>query len=249
MLWKLGFAHFVVPFRDGFRVVISHPDRPIEFTGDPKTTLGNTLDVGCGSAHVFIDEGVCCAAMLNRTDLIQAAYRLKTGLSMKVRIFFNFDEPTFLKGSWWPTVSGARQWSVRPSRILKAGIALQDPRAVHVVRRKGVYKKLSAEEAGRRQLASVANTYAQFPAVPILRAFVDRFRDDTVKTARLEPHKVQPSALFEEPDMSRCLYMAARSYRMDPSWFLEMEAQILQSSPYTLLTHPGYLTLAESDYS
>jgi len=185
------------------------------------------------------------------------------GFDMKLKRTNNWQEVTFLKGMWFPQLgSGNPVWSVLPSRLLKAGKSYEDPRRLYPIYRSIWRRMLKAfriadvgeglVEAGQLFLGDVANTYASFPRVPGLRAFVDRFQIyASGKSLKLPEWEIAPDPEEEIPELDeeKALEQLSLRYGVDPEAFRELEDLYRRVEPYTLLSHPLFLRMAEVDYN
>jgi len=225
---------------------ISRAKRPIRDTGGPNTSVGNSINTAGAWCNVI------CS--LHRPDTpIELLYGERSiadmfdwlGLDAKLRVSTGPMGPTFLKGMWWKTVAGSPfdyTWAPLPSRVLKVGKILEDPRRTEHI--------ADLRDAAAHFLAGLANTYEQFAQVPILSAFVTRYKRANVTQNYAERRfKTQPGKVVCVLDRSSALSQTANHYDCSVNDVLEMEQQFTESVPFCMLRHPGYILMAKRDYA
>jgi hypothetical protein len=197
----------------------------------------------------------------------------RLGFKMKILITGDYREISFLKGTFYDATNadiGQHRradntfvWAPLPSRILKAGKSLRDPRELYRMSKNDTY--LTAVEAF---LSDVATGHQAFAAVPLLRAFCTRYSGRVVKERKFfskkEFWKVQADDGVLDPVMeefrdmfetwppsldnaTQVSHMATR-YQCPPDWFREVEAMYSDESVCKFLTHPLFRLLAAQDY-
>jgi len=222
-------AKYVFHSRYSGKGSIVHEDRWLRATGGGDTSLGNT-DTTATS---------WCFAL---EDIEHVAERfLALGLSIKLRRSFDPLNVTFLKGKWYPTGSGL-VWGFLPSRILKIGKSLRDPRVL--------YKTKDLQQATACFASDLAHSFVGFLQIPLIRAFVRRYRIHPLRINLLQELDVQVATTGA---FSQCIVSDWSSLvvRYDASWedFEEIEEMIDQSSIFTFLEHPLFVELARIDYN
>jgi len=211
------------------------PAGRVRRTGGPDTTDGNTK-VNAGAQTFVLSHYVW-----TQRSLVEGFGFL--GLVAKCSLHYSWDEVSFLKGAWWPTAT-SRVWSQLPSRVVKVGKALDDPRRIFKV--KDLYK------AAGMHLASIANGYASFPQVPILGAFVARFKDPKVKAWHERDEQYKVSAGWPSPpdvDREGALELIMARYGITAEEVREIEVLLTASRPLTQVENPAFEVLAARDYA
>jgi hypothetical protein len=207
--------------------------------------LGNTTVMGMAWFFVLrnIQSGRWTQFLNDPREVLVNEF-LSLGFKMKVRVTNDAGSVTFLKGMWY-NIHDLPRWGPLPSRILKMGKSMKDPRSLYGVS--------SIEEAAELYLSDVASSYRQFLPVPILRAFVQRYRSTVARptrSARLSKYTTQTSGLladhrFDDDSMS----VICDRYNVTIDDIVRVEEMILTSKPFTFLHDPVFLKLAEVDYS
>lgn len=216
--------------------------RPTRPTGGADTSIGNTIVMISSWFFVILN---LLGNQLEFSQENMAAKFLALGLEMKLRIHGNAAQPTFLKGIWYPLDSGYI-WGPLPSRFLKMGKCLRDPR--------GLYPGVSGTKAGALYLRDVANSYKPFLQVPVIRAFVRRFstshRVCGHRVAQINPHTGGFSVgTYELLSMTpQSMEPILEHYEMDLSELIELERMIIRAPLFSLLSHPGFVKLSR-DYA
>jgi len=245
-------ATYVVRYRkDGRKAKIRHFHRPMRTTGGAETSWGNSYNMGGVSAQVLY-ELVQADALMSANEMVISKLYLKYGVRMKLKFPHGIENATFLKGTWYPCESTFRVaqrlnsftdrvWGPLPSRFLKMGKSLTDPRVT--------YRTKDYEQALRWHMGDIAVAYSGFIQVPLVRAFVDRYsqyasgRDVSV----FADHQVTPTHRHRHATITSMQPVIER-YGLPLEDWLSMESQIGLSNPCTFLSHPGYETLARVDY-
>jgi len=234
-------APYIAKDRDGYSLRILHAERPMRVTGGPNTTIGNSIVAADAWAEAM-------AVIVNQTtppfDTASMTKQLgQLGFRIKIKAVPNINHATFLKGMWYP-VGPRDMWGPLPSRILKVGKSLTDPRAI--------YRTRDLNAAGRLFLADMAHCYGQFVQVPLLAEFV----------AALGAACGQPTGRRIEQDAPwkvRAAYGRSPGKVTDESFVLlrygfsegdleEMKEIVARATPFSFLSHPGFETLARVDY-
>lgn len=234
ILFRVAHAKYKARSQSGWAATIDRTSRPMRDTGGADTSLGNSIVFGLSWKEVAA----------RGYDL---AHFVVLGLRMKVRQTNDPRAVTFLKGMWYRTDREEFVWGPLPSRILKAGKSLKDPRVI--------YRK----HGGRRDLRrayelfahDIAASYAGFVQVPILQAFVQRYAGSSpalISQEEHEPWKVSSSGVYRDHKLVN-VHQVAQRYGLSDVDIGEMEEQLLNSEVLTFLEHQGYWKLAEVDYN
>jgi hypothetical protein len=250
LLFHLAHASYRVAGREHqWHATIDRSHRPMRDTGGADTSIGNSIVMAQAWVHVA-----------------RAGFHLKVfsdlGLDMKVKQHQDPTDPTFLKGKWYlaETLEGLRYvWGPLPSRFLKMGKSLRDPRALYRAQaRKDLFK------AYMLYANDVAHSYAPFLQVPIVRAFVQRYLTGPkiLDFLAKEHWKVQPEVDdLHEGDPGAGWTAASlpgdrvdwtcllRRYDISMADIEEVEDLIRESKPGEFLEHPVFLKLAAVDYA
>jgi len=186
MLDASHFSTYLVKCDQGTARVRRH--RPSRDTGGADTSFGNSLTVGAATIYALktcIEQATTGKEVL-RADLLAQGY-LELGFKAKILIHPPLAKSshnalravTFLKGKWWLARQGScvYLWAPLPSRCLKFGKSLRDPREV--------FRGSSLLEASKEFLAAQSCQYASFAQLPVLSSFVKTCAGD-----------FRPSALF-----------------------------------------------------
>ncbi len=219
--------------------------RPMRDTGGADTTFGNSVTMAHGWYYTLRELFRRDRMPSDTQELSEIFGHL--GFDMKLRVFRDPTRPTFLKGQWWPTQDGAEDlvWAPLPSRFLKMGKSFRDPREL--------YGRSDLLAATKMFMNELANAYAHFARVPVVSAFVDRYK--TTEITRGLPNRLLGLSEYQ-PEASSLL----AGVRLDPGpaltrygWDLhdldQMEDLIRRSSAFTFLIHPGFVRMALIDYS
>lgn len=153
---------------------------------------------------------------------------------------------TFLKGMWYELGDlgyDAAVWAPLPSRILKMGKSLEDPRK---------YYPGDIRDAAYAFLSDVAMSYRAFAPVPIIRAFCDRYQAghgirplETLNNV----YGAQASGQYSNCEFdSVAMESITLRYDISEDDILRVEALIRSSDPLTFLCDKVFLRLAEVDY-
>jgi hypothetical protein len=240
ILRTVASATYSVRSRAGWKLKIERGERPTRDTGGADTSIGNSI--------VF---ALAWMAVID-AEMDMAVFE-GLGLKMKLRSFTDPTQVTFLKGKWYRVVSERFDlwWGPLPSRVLKMGKSLKDPRTLY----KGVARRdlYAAYEAFAND---VALSYQPFLQVPLIRAFVKRYAKGPMvrDLAAAEPWKATSAvreglvALEELPELENPYGELEARYGLLPNEVDEMEEQLLSSKPGMYLQHPGYAKLAAVDY-
>jgi hypothetical protein len=234
VLHDLTYADYVAYSRDFSsknKVTVSRKLRPIRDTGGSNTSSGNS----CVMAHALIH-----ALKQDRTNIIPGMARL--GLSMKVKTFSSIDQATFLKGMWYRTVDSDYFWGPLPSRILKVGKCIKDPKDLYSAHTKDF------KEACKLFLNDVACGYDFFMEVPLIRVFIKNFKmRDQILDLQEQYHTLAEKCLKPKPHFDIWEQLCLR-YGLTQQEFLEAEA-LYPSDPFHFIEHPVYHVLNQVDYN
>jgi hypothetical protein len=194
-------------------------------SGHCDTTIGNSIVMALASRYAIMTGG-------DDLPAIHHAFA-HLGLKMKLKPYRSFFEVTFLKGMWYPTHSDLGfYWGPLPSRILKVGKSLRDPRMI--------YKTKDFEQAAKWFLGDVARGYSAFLEVPVLRAFVHKHAKNShgKSLEDLDPrirYKVNASE-DAKPQIASLEYFCER-YSTTPEELDELEA-LYPDAPFNFVQHP-----------
>jgi len=178
----------------------------------------------------------------------------RLGFSVKLKCPATLNHATFLKGMWYRMpeavpftlngVSGTATsvWGPFPSRVLKMGKSLVDPRTI--------YGDRDLRRAGQCFMADMAQCYSRFVRVPLIRELVDAmapFERRGVVLENDEPWKVR-AAYEKSPGRVEDLGPLIDRYGLSAEDWAEMAAQLRSALPWTFVSHPGFEVLARVDY-
>lgn len=155
------------------------------------------------------------------------------GLKMKFQYHDTAFDMTFLKGMWYPTEGPYPfYWGPLPSRVLKVGKSLKDPRSI--------YGTKDFHQAASWFLGDVAKGYSAFIPVPVLRAFVEKHRGNAFGKGltELDPklkYKIN-AANVEKPHKLDFSHFYKR-YQTTEGELLDLES-IYPDSPFNFVQHP-----------
>lgn len=135
--------------------------RPMRDTGGSDTSLGNSMVMGYSWMYVVFKM---IDANQFDVDVVKRHFSF-LGFKMKLQQL-QLEDATFLKGMWYHTTAGL-YWGPLPSRVLKMGKSLVDPRQIY---RTKDFTKASAQFA-----SDVCQSYKNFIRVPFVDAFIDNF--------------------------------------------------------------------------
>jgi len=237
LLRQLSRATYVVNAKHG-RMRIHRNHRAMRDTGGPDTTLGNSC------------VNVCIWALLIPTllrfvtryfegdpDPHQLVERsLALGFGLKLKVTTSVDQVEFLKGTFYRMVDHHWVWGPLPSRFLKMGKAIRNPR--------DMYQTRSLEEGVARYAAGLAATYRQYAQVPLIRAYCARFAREGTPTARRQIEFMIEGTAAELLDPFPQL---EERYGFGQVDFEHVEGWIRQAPLFTFLEHPLFTMLAQ-DY-
>jgi hypothetical protein len=230
VLYKCAQADYVGYSRDGLhKFRLKKGGRPMRDTGGADTSLGNSIVM----AYAWV------------IALIASDYHSQfaaLGIDMKLREWDNIEQCTFLKGMWYRVKSKkySHYWGPLPSRILKAGKSLKDPRTL--------YSRLlwkNQEEAAVLFLNDLAHTFDYFLDVPILRVFIKNFKKGPQIRDLKRPYKII-AAPKKKPDFDGMEQLCLH-YNVPLEWFLEVE-HMYPTSPFAFIEHPLFCAL-QADYA
>jgi len=225
------------------KVTVSLAERPLRHTGGADTTFGNSVV----TAHAIVFS----LLSFPENPALGFAY---LGFDIKLKYPSYIGEATFLKGMWYRVDSTFGYfWGPLPSRVLKAGKSLRDPRLI--------FKTDDLEIAAYKFLNEVATGYASFLQVPCLRVFVRNFTSGVSKKVavdldHLNAFKVRPEVDDARADLNRkpkiieweVIDQMARRYSTDPSEIANFEEQY-PTRPFTFFEHVLFIKMNEIDYN
>jgi len=215
----------------GRSIHIDRQKRPMRDTGGPDTTIGNSIVMAAAWLFVLMMNG----------DYVQLFLFL--GFAMKINRC-TIDTANFLKGSW-PTIDGERCWLPLPSRFLKFGKSLTDPRVI--------FRTKDLLRACQMFCHNLASSYQTASAVPLIGTFVTKY---------LMTHSVQQMSNDKDMhlysvvlvqrlaprDRNELLRYYSAYYEVPEGWFIECEEMIRTAPLFSFLQHPLFRRLAEHDY-
>ena len=218
------------------------PTRP---SGGTNTSTGN----GCIMAQAWI--AVMVPLLFDTFTLSQIEQAFTSyGFKMKLKMFSEtLNGPTFLKGMWYPTMAHGHVWAPLPSRFLKVGKCIPDPR--------DLYGEKSIHLASAKYLHDVACSFSPYMRIPLMDAFVDTYKKGDIPNTRKtdycdpsNPFKIIGSGQYRDAYITDDAYvMLQERYGIDKTAFEEAALQILESEPLTFLSHPTYVALWQVDYA
>lgn len=216
--------------KDGALVVeVDKGGKPLRCSGHVDTTIGNGLIMAVATFSAIRWGGTEPQAIMDRySDL---------GFEIKFKVLPHWGEVTFLKGMWYLTelceeTGTEYYWGPLPSRILKVGKSLKDPRTLYCDR--------DFHSAANKFLGDVATGYSFFIEVPILRAFVKNFstRGGGKTLMELDPsqkYKIQAAAK-QKPKITDCTAICIR-YDISEEDIRSLE-EMYPTKPFSFLQHP-----------
>jgi len=146
---------------------------------------------------------------------------------------------TFLKGIWYP-VEGEETsyWGPLPSRILKTGKTLSNPKSFGPTLREGCLAHAGA----------VAHSYAAFLQIPVLRVYVQKWRH--VDRQTLSRYAVQADGKFSDLVVAeeRTIAMLSRLYDVPAVWWSELETLLEEQDLFETVSHPLLDAMVNVDY-
>jgi hypothetical protein len=260
MLYQVASNTFEVKphVRDGDQSMfwLNREARPMRDTGGADTYVGNTIIMATAWFYV------CCELSAGRWgDLKRDALNTITdlfsylGFDMKLQMTANENRMTFLKGMWYPVQAPVVEgkefgfkniWGPLPSRILKMGKSLDDPRSM--------YHERDMLKAGAYFLSDVASSYSTFLQVPLVRAFVRRYREESERAqhrkTKLSYYSANSSGQFTHINLDdAALSCVCERYNVTREDILLTESLIESSSAFTFLSSPVFINAAHVDYS
>lgn len=241
-------------------VRIMRDEHPQRDTGGPNTSSGNTTDVGDATHKVVrdwmshqiklqTDQGLPVNPKFWEMDVDQVkASFLTLGLKVKIRVAYDIQHVTFLKGMWWRVESSPvgeevfdYYWAPLPSRVLKATKTLTNPQVL--------YPRMSFPAACEQYMNDVACGYSYFAALPILELLEKRFlRRPPVRVDLFNPHKTG-AARTPKPilDRNAAIEQMSDHYGVSPDMILSFE-RIFPRSIFTFTCHPFIAAMVRRDY-
>jgi hypothetical protein len=242
-------APYVCKTKDGAQMVIIH--RPMRTTGGPDTTIGNSVVIGHALCHAI------CKCTFKISHMIMDGAMQKLGLKIKWKFPRDITHATFLKGAWYKMPRPVRLeyddaqidcdyvWGPLPSRILKMGKSLVDPRTIYGIK--------DLNKAGAMFLADIAQCYSRFVRVPLVGDFVERVIELQLESTgkKLEdtaPWKVQASQA-ESPGWPEDWDAMSERYGIEAEEWETLRATVKSMTPWSFLEHPGFEKLVRADYA
>lgn len=225
-----------LPYRVVFKNMISKLSidrscRPIRDTGGPDTSIGNSINNA--AAWVY-------SLSLSAQQPIEKTMQ-ELGLDLKLKIVRNIEDADFLKGTWYPVQHDRydHYWGPLPSRLLKVGKSLRDPRTLY----QGSY-----EQAAEQFLNDLACGYSSYLEVPLLRVFIRTFHKREKLRNLIEIYKITASPEPKPPLLPGAFDMLARRYKVELLDLQEFEASYPKEI-FSYHCHPLYERMAMVDYS
>lgn len=242
------------------------------------TLMANTQNFESPTSGIAFTSCGCDNWITKTTDQQVELFRYQyscLGLTLKVRVTSCNEAsevglvcrlPTFLKGAWLPTTGDApsdRCWSPLPSRLLKMGKTLSDPR---LTMRKSSKEVVTLTTALERYAAAITYSMRAYawpqPIVnwlkrvqpPVTDLFVtshefqERFRvalkNDMFVLSTLAESSFVPVPKIDDV----ALEMYAKYYGVELEDLLDFFRQLQDLKPFTFFAHPIWYALA-SDYA
>jgi hypothetical protein len=235
LLRALAYNKYVVEGRDRSNLptfyTIDKRHRPMRDTGGADTSLGNSVLMALAWYHVLRSTR---SVQYAETSVLEEFSKL--GFKMKLKRLPS-TQATFLKGMWYHTTSGLF-WGPLPSRFLKMGKTLKDPRII--------YKTKDLNLAAQLFLNDIALCYDVFLAVPIIRQFCKNFKRGIMVVNYIETHQIQ-AASKPKPCLSpEAFEQLEIRYGITQKEFESFEA-ILPSSPFWFIQSPIFDKMAAVD--
>lgn len=233
ILKKLTENTYYARSRKGYDVYrINKAKRALRDTGGADTSLGNSLIMAVAWFFVLLRTPVWA-----KDEFIKSFLFL--GFDMKLRV----NDPTtssFLKGMWYHTDHGM-VWGPLPSRILKMGKSLTDPRIL--------YRNKNLEVAAKRFLSDVAASYRCFLQVPFVKEFVETFYDAVQPVLYVPPGRtqVQHTDLCRYVLLPEAMDQICARYDCDPE-LLHKTLALFPKTPFNFCSSPIYLKMVAADY-
>jgi len=217
---------------DGEYYRINKKKRPLRDTGGADTSVGNSIVMAMAWLFALL---VTYSGNFQLADIVEAFTNL--GLDMKMKAP-SITTCTFLRGMWYSTSSGL-YWGPLPSRFLKVGKSLKDPREI--------YRMKDYTRACKQYLSDVAMSYRVMLSVPLIRRFVEQFAKlPQVKNFSNE-YQIQ-AAISEKPALTPEAWLALEErYGVTEKEWCDAESYI-PDEPFVFLVHPVYDALLAADY-
>jgi len=212
---------------------INKRDRPLRDTGGADTSVGNSIVIAL--AWIFVLR-VCCISGFALENMEKLFMFL--GIKMKLKLP-TLNTCTFLRGMWYHTTRGY-YWGPLPSRFLKMGKSLKDPRAI--------YKLKDYTLACRYYLNDIAQSYKTFVSVPLIRTFVENFCFHKKQFHLLDRYQIQ-AADTTKPQLVEEAYIALEEkYGITKKDWARVE-KLIPREPFVFLTDPVFDSLVATDHS
>jgi len=233
ILWKLAGNKYRVRSRKSwYTFIIDKIFRFLRCTGGPNTAVDNSSVMGTSWFYVL-----CLLAPSGNLEQVKECFAF-LGFDMKFR-FGGPETCSFLKGMWYHTDRGL-VWGPLPSRILKMGKSLTDPRTI--------YKTKDLNYATLRFMSDVAHSYKNFLQVPFVKEFVNNFLSETeVLHGAIEEHQVQATNLHTATLLPEAYEQICVRYNIDID-MLNATLACFPKHPFMFYSSPVFHALADLDY-
>jgi hypothetical protein len=218
---------------------VDRTQRPIRDTGGTDTSLGNSINMAYAWMHVLIQQ----------SEYVEEFGKL--GFKMKIRTHENIEKATFLKGMWYRCSHGVLDyfWGPLPSRFLKMGKSLKDPRTLAhyqlVLKRENCLPDQRLKRAAELFMNDIAHSYNTFAPIPLVRRFCAQYAKSEQIKNLLEDHQVKPtgnSVVLLDPEGQ-----LSSHYDVPLEWWSQVEA-LIPDRPFVFIQHPLLKTLLK-DYN
>jgi hypothetical protein len=209
-------------------ISVNRKYRGMRDTGGVDTSVGNSVGMALAWVDCIVDG-----------DIDENFKRL--GFQMKMNKTTDFYQCTFLKGLWYHCLDGSTWWGPLPSRILKVGKALRDPRELY----KGTFEQCCAYF-----LNDVAMGYSYFLQIPILRSFVKNFAKDEIRNERSLGWRAVLGDKGAKPQIDEEAAQMQLLKRYGTNWLNSEEIERgFPSDPFVFMSDPLFITLGLRDYN
>lgn len=229
ILYSLASNTYMVNMRNStFDFTVNKRDRPMRDTGGTDTSVGNSIVMACA-----------WVAVINKLPQKLEESFLQLGIDIKLKAFPDIRQATFLKGMWYFNTQGVA-WGPLPSRFLKVGKSLNDPRTI--------YHIPDPTKAATRYLYDVAGGYSYFLQVPLIRRFVQQYFNGDHSAIGIV-YRPQFSVRGDSiPIVFDAWTQLQERYDITQQEFEETEKLIL-NTPFCYLQSPVFFKLAIVDYA
>jgi hypothetical protein len=221
LLELLSVGLYEAKSRDGEgKITVDRTLRAMRDTGGSDTSLGNSLNMGFAWVIVLL-----------QVRPIEDSFK-DLGFEMKLKVFDHITDVTFLKGMWYEVcgLDWAYYWGPLPSRFLKLGKSLKDPRSL--------YDRVlwqTYDQAVCLFLNDLAHCYRDFLQIPLVRVFVKNFLNGSVVRDLSEKYKVTGS-VGAKPNFNGWAQICRRYCVSLGDW--EECENMIPKSPFHFLQHP-----------